>query len=974
MLDGGEGADLIGYIRSPEGVTINLETNTVSGGDAEGDIIRSIESVTGSRLSDVLIGNEGANTLRGFDGNDELFGKAGDDSLVGDAGADILDGGEGNDRLIGGEGNDVFIVGKSRDGDEILDFEIGVDIIELAVPLAPENIKISVTDGDTQIISVKDDSLLTVVRNVTGSIEVRAARIDSPEQDLAGNSFNEARHISTATDGKEYLAWVGPNDLEDFYSITLGATNDIDITLKENTDNLQLQLIDINGNVVIEANTTDAEPLSISQRIEPGAYRVRIASIGERDSSYILSLAAKPEIPGAPGITTTGSESVNYLFTQESIPLVRVDDFRSGNTDLASRPEFQGIDGRGFSIVVIDSGVDLDHPFFGPDADGDGISDRIIIDNNADFDFADSDQDPSDTNDHGSNVASIAVSSDPLTPGVAPASNLIPLKVFPDGSRFASDADIEQALQWVVSNVERFNIAAVNMSLGSDNITQAQVQNGLPVRITGGIDDEIAELVARGVIVASASGNGYSPFSVQGVAYPSADPNSLSVGAVWDRLNINLTGGTSWGPRFVGAIDNTTGADRITSYSQRDGNLSDIFAPGSVITGANATGGTVSGEGTSLATPHISGMAVLAQQLAQQECGFQLTQNDFRQRLRNSAIPIFDGDENGDGVVNGDEEDDNVPNTRLTFLRADMLNLANDIMQCDTRQTKVDLSAKQFNVVSSTVNTGENVTLNFEIQNTGLDDSEAFEVSFFLSENDNITQRDRLLGKYPVNRLKANSSTGNISTTFTLPDIMSPIWKAFEDGSGYIGIRVDSANQILETNENNNSNSDIKRDLERIVIQPKASVFITLNEFKGDFDDDTFGLFGPTNKSDFLGRTTINGKTWATKEYESNNNPKPNITYIRNVDSISIPIRVRLFDVDGKITCDELQRIKDLKMNLNLFTGELSGDVTRDLKNLQGARNAVINDFSEIKFTIGLDVPSDNETPDAPPILTGGGC
>ena len=83
--------------------------------------------------------------------------------------------------------------------------------------------------------------------------------------------------------------------------------------------------------------------------------------------------------------------------------------------------------------------------------------------------------------------------------------------------------------------------------------------------------------------------------------------------------------------------------------------------------------------GTSQASPHIAGMAVLAQQLAQQELNRQLTPDEFRDLLQETGTDIFDGDENGNGIVDGDEEDDNVANTGLTFQRADMLALAQEI-------------------------------------------------------------------------------------------------------------------------------------------------------------------------------------------------------------------------------------------------------------------------------------------------------
>jgi hypothetical protein len=67
--------------------------------------------------------------------------------------------------------------------------------------------------------------------------------------------------------------------------------------------------------------------------------------------------------------------------------------------------------------------------------------------------------------------------------------------------------------------------------------------------------------------------------SAQGVNYPSADPNSLSIGAVYD----SNAGSFSYGS---GAIAYTTDADRIAPFSQRHSSLTTVFAPGAPITGA----------------------------------------------------------------------------------------------------------------------------------------------------------------------------------------------------------------------------------------------------------------------------------------------------------------------------------------------------------------------------------------------------
>ena len=114
---------------------------------------------------DTLIGNAGADSLSGGSNNDTLIGGDGDDTLAGGAADDklkggdqddLLDGGNGNDTLIGGRGEDTLIGGSGQDSltggadadvfqflsasetpasgsrDRILDFELGVDLIDVS--------------------------------------------------------------------------------------------------------------------------------------------------------------------------------------------------------------------------------------------------------------------------------------------------------------------------------------------------------------------------------------------------------------------------------------------------------------------------------------------------------------------------------------------------------------------------------------------------------------------------------------------------------------------------------------------------------------------------------------------------------------------------------------------------------------------------------------------------------------------------
>jgi Ca2+-binding RTX toxin-like protein len=347
-------------------------------------------------------------------------------------------------------------------------------------------------------------------------------------------------------------------------------------------------------------------------------------------------------------VTTTGADielstPTTPLVSQETfsnnsaINLIHLDDFRND-------PRFTDIKGQGYSTVIIDTGADLNHPLFGPDTDNNGIGDRIVYQ----YDFADNDNDATDKNNHGSHIASIAAT-------IAPESNLIILKVFSDNGS-GSFADLEQALQWVNQNSIAYKIASVNLSLGDS-------QNWTTATSRYGIGDELAAIVGQNIIISAAAGNGFSNFnSTPGLAYPAADPNVISVGAVW----ADDFGGRTFSN---GAVDYTTEGDRIASFSQRH-ELLDVFAPGILITGANATGGTITMGGTSQAAPFIASIGTLSQQLAQTYLGRILSLSEFRTLL----------DTTSDLIIDGDDEQDNVVNTGESYPRINVLALAEGII------------------------------------------------------------------------------------------------------------------------------------------------------------------------------------------------------------------------------------------------------------------------------------------------------
>ena len=115
-LAGGLGVDMASYASSAAGVVVNLLTGSTGGGDASGDVLSSIENITGSALADTLTGDANANTLDGGAGNDVLVGGAGNDMLIGGAGFNSFTGGQGADTFIGGINDDTSYYSTSLAG------------------------------------------------------------------------------------------------------------------------------------------------------------------------------------------------------------------------------------------------------------------------------------------------------------------------------------------------------------------------------------------------------------------------------------------------------------------------------------------------------------------------------------------------------------------------------------------------------------------------------------------------------------------------------------------------------------------------------------------------------------------------------------------------------------------------------------------------------------------------------------------
>ena len=169
-IDGGEGVDWSDYSHSYAGVMVTLngpiddEGFVIghTGGHAEGDRMKNIEGIKGSKFNDVLTGNDDRDWLSGGEGNDILYGLDGNDALLGEEGHDIIYGGAGNDALVGWSGNDELYGGDGDDtfngwgGDDKLQGGAGTDLLfgwdgndEFIVELTENHISLDIVQDFT---------------------------------------------------------------------------------------------------------------------------------------------------------------------------------------------------------------------------------------------------------------------------------------------------------------------------------------------------------------------------------------------------------------------------------------------------------------------------------------------------------------------------------------------------------------------------------------------------------------------------------------------------------------------------------------------------------------------------------------------------------------------------------------------------------------------------------------------------------
>jgi subtilisin len=237
---------------------------------------------------------------------------------------------------------------------------------------------------------------------------------------------------------------------------------------------------------------------------------------------------------------------------------------------LPNLPDFAK--GKGVKIAIIDSGADTNHPLLnhiklGLDASTGGQRDGWKV----------------DAIGHGSHVAGVITANGggrSMYTGFAPEAEIHVIKVFPGGYD-----TLIQALNYCVAQ----RVDVVNMSLGGAEISVA-------------VEQALQEATLAGIACIVAAGN-----SGDAVKYPASSPNALAVGAVGNTVE---TRAQSWAQTQI-IVDSIAADGTYPAKFSCHGPQIGVCAPGVAIVSTLPGDSYGTDDGTSMASPHVTGLAAL---------------------------------------------------------------------------------------------------------------------------------------------------------------------------------------------------------------------------------------------------------------------------------------------------------------------------------------------------------------------------
>ncbi|NNF08636.1 MAG: S8 family serine peptidase [Candidatus Eisenbacteria bacterium] len=350
-------------------------------------------------------------------------------------------------------------------------------------------------------------------------------------------------------------------------------------------------------------------------------------------------------IAGLPGVTRVEAIPMMYPTNHWGARVVRSRDDRGlsasqNGTLFPNTQDHLGFDGTGITVGILDSGVNDAQDSINPSytghesflgkwlGGGEFFSGQPLL--NTGLNDSINPEDHGDSH-HGTHVAGSAIGTggqDGFFAGVAPAARLVDCKVLSDaGAGFGSADGVEWCIHnmnndWGLTGADTIyaGIDVINLSLGGLSNSDGSDAGAQMINAA----------VSAGLVACIATGN---DDSINYIGSPAAADSSIACGALnhfqtFDRTDDTVTDFSNEGPRLDdGDADNY---DEMKPSVSAPG-AGTVSADGNTVT---TTGGAYSTKsGTSMSTPHITGVVALMLQ-----ANPNLAPGEVRQILQNTAI------------------------------------------------------------------------------------------------------------------------------------------------------------------------------------------------------------------------------------------------------------------------------------------------------------------------------------------------
>ncbi|HYC59139.1 MAG TPA: S8 family serine peptidase [Thermoanaerobaculia bacterium] len=348
------------------------------------------------------------------------------------------------------------------------------------------------------------------------------------------------------------------------------------------------------------------QSLETATRVEPWGTSAAFAAELDRNELELLELDPRVR---AISIDRGGEGAL-----LESVPLVGADAVHA-----------RGFDGRGVTVAILDSGIDVNSRDFA----GRIVGQRCFCDNldgtgccpNGEASQVHGDA-AQDDNGHGTHVAGIVAGNGANAPrGIAPGARILAVKVLDHNRGFRSFTQVYRALEWIAR--ERPDVKVINMSFGSwqpfapDDCDSAAIAIGMQTVVT--------ELRRRGVLITASSGN---QSYLAATTIPACMRDVIGVGATYDSTGEQApTCDVAW----------PSERDAVACFTNSSTAI-DLVAPGAFITSTGRGAAFATMYGTSMAAPHVAGALALMQQVS----AGKLTAEQAEAILKNTGRPTLD--------------------------------------------------------------------------------------------------------------------------------------------------------------------------------------------------------------------------------------------------------------------------------------------------------------------------------------------